>query len=489
MKSPIILALDIGTSSVRAALYDGEAQLIPRTSVKIKYSFTATADGGSEIDTTYAIAQVVAAIDQVLEKTKQFKSKIEYVASCSFWHSLVGVDAKGDHTPVVLGWADTRSRAFTEVLKKRFDESATHNRTGARFHSSYWPAKLMWLRSEFPDAFSKAAGLLSFSDLLGLRFFGETATSVSMASGTGIFDIRKSTWDSELIRFLKIKQSMLPTVAAEGHTFRLNKKFAKRWPRLADSRWFPAIADGAADNIGSECVTRERAALMIGTSGAMRVAYKGEPPTHIPDGLWCYRIDKERVILGGALSDGGGLYKWLRANLKVPPRAEDLMRRRGAASHGITFLPFLSGERSTGYNDDARGAIRGLTMSHDSIDILQAGMESVAYRFAEIYDRLTSVVKVKEIVASGRALRDSPVWTQIVADVLGRDLLINPSVESSSRGAVLLALESIGKIGKIENIQSASGTCVAYHPECHALYKVARKQHQKAYELDSSTPK
>ncbi len=489
MKSPIILALDIGTSSVRAALYDGEAKLIPRTSVKIEYSFAATVDGGSEIDTTYAIERVVAAIDQVLEKTKKFKGEIEYVASCSYWHSLVGVDAKGKHTPVVLGWADTRSRAYTDVLKKRFDESAVHNRTGASFHSSYWPAKLMWLRSEFPDVFSKAAGLLSFSDLLSLRFFGEMATSVSMASGTGIFDIRKCTWDPKLIRFLKIKQDMLPAVAAEGQTFRLNRKFAKRWPRLADSRWFPAIADGAADNIGSECVTRERAALMIGTSGAMRIAYKGEPPTHIPDGLWCYRIDIDRVILGGALSDGGGLYRWLRNNLKVPPRAEDEMRRRGAASHGITFLPFLSGERSTGYNDDIKGAIKGLTMSHDSIDILQAGIESVAYRFAEIFDRLDSIVKLKHIVASGGALQRSPVWTQILADVLGRDLVINSASESSSRGAVLLALESIGKIGKIGNIQSASGSGVAYHPECHALYKVARKQHQKAYDLESTTPK
>ncbi|CAN5298006.1 gluconokinase [soil metagenome] len=489
MKSPIILALDIGTSSVRAALYDGEADLIPQTSVKIEYSFTSTVDGGAEIDTTYAIDRVVAAIDQVLKKTIKIKGEIEYVASCSFWHSLVGVDARGNHTPVVLGWADTRSRAFTDVLKKRFDESATHNRTGARFHSSYWPAKLMWLRSEFPDAFSKAAVLLSFSDLLSLRFFGEMATGVSMASGTGIFDIRKCTWDSELIRFLKIKLAMLPTVAAEGQTFQLNGKFAKRWPRLADSRWFPVIGDGAADNIGSECVTGDRAALMIGTSGAMRVAYKGGPPTHIPDGLWCYRIDKDRVILGGALSDGGGFYRWLKTNLKIPPRAEDEMRRRGAASHGIIFLPFLSGERSTGYNDDAKGAILGLTMFHDSVDILQAGIESVAYRFAEIFDRLNSIVTIKQIVASGGALKQSPVWTKILADVLGCDLVISPTSESSSRGAVLLALESIDKIGKIENIQSASGSNVAYHPECHAIYRIARKQHQKEYDLESPTPK
>jgi gluconokinase len=443
LKSPIILALDIGTSSVRAALYDGEARLIPRTSVKIEYSFTATVDGGSEIDTAHAINRVVAAIDQVLEKTIKIKAAIEYVASCSFWHSLVGVDAKGKHTPVVLGWADTRSRAITDVLKKRFDESVIHNRTGARFHSSYWPAKLMWLRSEFPDAFSKAAGLLSFSDLLSLRFFGEMATSVSMASGTGIFDIRKCTWDPELIRFLKIKQAMLPAVAAEGQTFRLNGKFAKRWPRLARSRWFPAIGDGAADNIGSECVTRDRAVLMIGTSGAMRVAYKGEPPTYIPDGLWCYRIDRKRVILGGALSDGGNLYAWMKKNLNLPKDAEQQIANRRLGGTGVTVSPYFHGERSTRYREDARGSISGLTASRDSVDILQAALESVAYRFAEILRQLNSVVKVKEIVASGGALRDSPVWTQIISEVLGRDVVMSKVRESSLRGAVMNLLPNL----------------------------------------------
>lgn len=445
MKQPLILSLDIGTSSVRAAIYDADANPIPRASVKIERSFRVTPDGGFEIDSSLAIDQVVAAIDQILEKTSNLKGEIAYVASCSFWHSLVGIDAKGSHTPVVLGWADTRSRAFTEVLRKRFDETVVHNRTGARFHSSFWPAKLMWLRKEFPDAFSQAAGLMSFSDLLGLRFFGEMATSVSMASGTGIFDIRKCEWDAELLKYLRIKPAMLPTVAADDHTFKLNLKYAKRWPRLADAKWFPTIADGAADNIGSGCMTKSKAALMVGTSGAMRVAYEGVPPAKIPDGLWCYRIDREKVILGGALSDGGNLYAWMKKNLNLPKDAEQQIANRPLGANGLTVSPYLHGERSTLYREDARGSIIGLTASHDSVDILQAAMESVAYRFAEILKQLNTVVKVKEIVASGGALRDSPVWKQIISNVLGRDLTMSSVQESSLRGAVLLALESIGK--------------------------------------------
>ena len=108
-----------------------------------------------------------------------------------------------------------------------------------------------------------------------MKLLSEVTTSVSMASGTGIFDIRKCDWDAELLKYLKIKPTMLPAAAADDHTFKLNKKYAKRWPRLANAKWFPTIADGAADNIGSGCVTKSKAALMVGTSAAMRVAYAG----------------------------------------------------------------------------------------------------------------------------------------------------------------------------------------------------------------------
>ena len=453
-------------------------------SVKIERSLNVTLDGGAEIDADEAFTQVTAAIDAVLIKSKSVKGEIAYVASCAFWHSLVGIDSKGKPTTSVFGWADTRSRKYSEVLRKRFDETTVHNRTGARFHSSFWPAKLLWLHHEFPDTFAKTDRWLSFSDYVALKLFGLTEASVSMASGTGIFDIREINWDRELLKFLKVKSSNLPQIVEnDSKTFQLNKSFTKRWPRLKNAQWFPAIADGAADNIGSGCVMKTKVALMVGTSGAIRVAYAGEPPTKIPDGLWCYRIDRKRVIIGGALSDGGGLYSWLKQNLKLPKDAEEEMRRRGAAAHGLTFLPFLAGERSTGYNESATGAILGLTASHDSIDILQTAMESVAYRFAEIFDQLNSVVKIKEIVASGGALRESSVWTQIIADVLGRDLTINSSQESSSRGAVLLALESIGRIDNIERSQIQNSARVAFHTTCHAVYKIAKKRHCETYDM------
>ena len=181
-----------------------------------------------------------------------------------------------------------------------------------------------------------------------------------MASGTGIFDIRRCDWDAELLRYLKVKRKSLPEITkSDTDTLTLLPKWQKRWPRLKDALFCPPVADGAANNIGSGCVTRDTAALMIGTSGAMRVVYVGEPPEHIPQGLWCYRVDRTRVIVGGALSDGGGLYEWLKRNLRIDLTDEQISReilRRGTGAKGITFLPFLAGERSTGYNENAAGS-------------------------------------------------------------------------------------------------------------------------------------
>jgi gluconokinase len=487
--SEYILALDIGTSSVRAALYDYRGNLVPGTMVKNERTLTVTDDGGAEIDADEAFEQTLSAIDDVLAKSLKIKGEITHVAASSFWHSLVGVDAKRKPTTKLLGWADTRSREQTAILRKRFDEAEIHSRTGARFHSSFWPAKLLWLKKTDPKAFARTDKWLSLSDYIALKLCGAAVTSVSMTSATGIFDIRKCTWESSLLKFVGLKPTNFPVIGDKSAAFRLSPKFTKRWPQLATALWFPAIGDGAANNIGAGCILPSKAALMIGTSGAMRVAYKGEPPASIPSGLWCYRIDRERVIIGGALSDGGGLYQWLRDNLKLPKDVEAAIAKRPPAGHGLTFLPFLAGERSTGYHDNARGSIIGLRSSTDTIDILQAALESIAYRFAEIFDQLNSVVQIRDVIASGGALRESSVWTQIIADILGRDLTLPDTHEASSRGAVLLVLETIGKIKSIEKVPTPEGRRFEPNKTNLALYKRARAEHNSIYQqiFDSKT--
>ena len=487
MREPFILALDIGTSSVRAALYDEKGNVLPETMVKNERDVTVTDEGGAELDAQIAFKQVEKAVNDVLKKCPVQTREIKYAAMACFWHSLVGVDADGEATTPVYTWAETRPAKYVAVLREKLDEEKIHNRTGARFHSSFWAAKLLWIEREQKEIFKKTARWLSFSDFVALRLFGKSATSVSMASGTGIFDIRQNVWDEELLEFLKIKKENLPEIVEkDSNTFLLNEKYQKRWKKLKNAKWFPGIGDGAANNIGANCVRKEKAALMIGTSGAMRVAYKGAIPEQIPSGLWCYRIDRKRIIIGGALSDGGGLYRWLKDNFRLKEdddKTEMEIEKREPDAHGLTFLPFLAGERSTGYNENARGAVLGLKSATDTIDIVQAALESVAYRFAEVYDQLKTVVKVREIIASGGALRESPVWTQIIADVLGQNMSLPDTREASSRGAVLLALASVGKIESIEKTETPKGRQFKFDKRRNAVYRKAQSRHRHFYEL------
>jgi gluconokinase len=250
------------------------------------------------------------------------------------------------------------------------------------------------------------------------------------------------------------------------------------------ARLFPAMGDGAANNIGSDCVDKSAAGLMIGTSGAMRVAWAGEPPEAVPDSLWCYRADHRRVVVGGALSDGGGLYGWLTGALKLGADADDAaLAAMQPDAHGLTVLPFWAGERSTGWSAQARGAILGLTMNTSPAEIVRAAMEAVAYRFALIAESLLPFAPEAEIRASGGALSASPTWTQILADALGRPLHLAPAREASSRGAVLLALESLGAIEDIAALPTlAPGQTFTPDQTRHALYREGLARQQRAYE-------
>jgi gluconokinase len=486
-QAPRVLALDIGTSSVRAALFDSLGNEIKGTAAHMARTLSTTLDGGAELNADEALEQVTRVVDAVLAQSAPASGSIETLAVSCFWHSLVGIDREGRAVTPVLGWADTRAARAVEELRRELDERETHARTGCPFHSSYWPAKLRWLQRERTRLYSAVHSWLSFGELLAMRFFGETDASLSMASATGLFDARLCQWDEPLLNWLGIDVNQLPAIACEQKSFsQLTPEYARRWPQLRRARMFPAIGDGAANNIGAGCLTRERVMLMIGTSGAMRALSEDDPPHALPESLWCYRADSRRILIGGALSDGGGLYAWMREALALG--GAELEEIEGALSamepdaHGLTVLPFWAGERSTGWATTARGAILGLTMHTRPIEILRAAMESVAYRFALIARALDLFAPKAEIVASGGALRSSAVWAQMLADVLGRAVTLSGVRESSSRGAALLALEATGKIKSIADAQAPMGQ--AYEPDMsrHKRYRAGLERQQELYE-------
>jgi gluconokinase len=238
---------------------------------------------------------------------------------------------------------------------------------------------------------------------------------------------------------------------------------------------------------------------MVGTSGAMRTAWRADQFT-IPPRLWCYRIDGARVVMGGALSNGGNLIQWLRATLDLSAQAhaptgapsfEDLEQGIAAVepdSHGLTLLPFLAGERSPDWAADATGTITGLRLHTRPIEILRAAAEAVAYRFGLIYELLYAAVPdlradgVEPIVASGAALLHSPTLMQMMADVFDAPVAASEVPEASSRGAALLALEALGVIPDVARLPAPLGRTYAPVPARTAVYRAAALRQRALYD-------
>ena len=479
-----VLGLDIGTSGVRAALFDESGREIQGASARTNRSIIAAVDF-ERVDADDLVEEVTRTIDDLCAKSTATSQRVEFVAISCFWHSLLGVDGDGHPTTPVLGWANTQVGRAAEKLRARFDERGIHQRTGCRLHPSYWPAKLLWLKEDDSKTYEATKHWLSFAEYLVLRLFGETATSVSMASGTGMLNQRLCEWDRELITALDVSLDSLPEIAAPGRMFSgLRYEYALRWPQLTGAYFFPAIGDGAANSIGSGCVGLNKIALMIGTSGATRVTFEGTPPDELASELWCYRADRSRILIGGALSDGGGLYAWLKNSLALDDHAsiELALAEIEPDSHGLTVLPFWAGERSTGWSTSARGAILGITNDTRPLDILRAAIEAVAYRFALIEKLLEAYAPDATIIASGNALRASPVWIQILADVMGREVQLSGLPESSTRGAALLALEATGKIASIEETSVPVEQTFVPDRSRQARYREGLERQQKLYE-------
>jgi gluconokinase len=177
---------------------------------------------------------------------------------------------------------------------------------------------------------------------------------------------------------------------------------------------------------------------MVGTSAATRVVYEA-PRAEPRPGLFLYRLDDTRFCEGGALSDGGNLHAWLLRTLRDLDTSgiADLP----AAAHGLTFQPFLGGERSLGWDPERRGSIEGLTFATTPLDIAQAALEAVCYRLADVLDAIGGL---DSFVATGGALRANPAWVQVLADVLGRPVEVSGVAEGSARGAALVVFERLG---------------------------------------------
>src|SRR5690606_5648067 len=354
---PLVLTIDIGTSSVRAILFDAAGHVVDDLVAQETHQMETTPDGGAVFDADAVLAHTANAVDSVLIRAGSQAEAIGAVAVDTLVGNVLGVDEAGKPLTPVYTYADTRNAEAAQVLRAELGTdgaAAAHDRTGCLIHTSYLPARFRWLAEADPERFESVARWVSLGEYVYFRLFGDWRVSYSVASWSGLLNRRELTWDKEWLARLPVREEQLSPLGDLNTPMQgLCGEWAARWPALADVPWLLPIGDGAAANIGSGCDAPDRVALTMGTTGAMRVVVGPELP-EVPSGLWLYRVDGPRALLGGATTEGGNLFAWLSDLLQLPDSdalEAELMQRQPTA-HGLTWLPFVAGERAPGWRED-----------------------------------------------------------------------------------------------------------------------------------------
>jgi len=482
-EGPLIVAIDIGTSSIRVAIFDRLGRAMEGFEARRTHEFRTDANGTSEADPDFLLDLIFQCLDQVLARTAEIPFPIGGVAVCSFVNNILGLDQNNRVVIPLTTYADTRSAGEVAGLRKDFDEETVHERTGCHFHPSYLPARVRWLSRNQPDLFAQSARFVSIGEYLELKLFGEASVSCSVASWTGLLNRNALEWDAELLEGLPVRREQLSPLTDVNKPRRgLRPEFARRWTALREVPWFPAVGDGATANVGSGCVSSKRVALTVGTTSAMRVVLIDRVDS-IPSGLWCYRVDGRRSLLGGALSEGGSVFAWMRSALRFD--REDLEKKLAALEpegHGLTVLPFFAGERAPGWAGHARATFHGISLATTPLHLLQASLEGVAYRIALVFELLRPLLpEDPQVVASGGAILSSPAWLQIMTNAIGHPVAASGVSEASERGSVLLALEALGIIPDLERAPDFLGAIYEPSPPIHLRYREAIARQKELY--------
>jgi gluconokinase len=474
--APLALAIDIGTSSVRAIVYDAAGRAVEGRHAQRSYEIETGLDGRSSFDATLLRLLTETVIDEVC--TEIGNDRIAGVGVSCFWHSLLGLDAHGEPVTPIYYWGDNRSVAQVDELRATLDQDEWRARTGCVFHSNYWPAKLLWLAQTAPATFARVCHWTAPTGVMTRTWLGSNAVSLGMASGTGMVDLAGGQWITAFGDLLAIEPATLPPIVDRHTPATLVPEYAFRWPQLARAAWFPALGDGACATIGSGSRDLSRIAMTLGSSGASRAPVSAPLGSYPPvaDDLWIYRIDADTALYGAAISNGGLMLDWTFELLNDPTgnlRAE--AERHPPASHGLTILPFVSAERSPIWNDRARGVISGLTLATTRAEVLLAVTEAVAFRLAETCDAVRSIAPPgAAIIANGAALLKSDLLLRIVSETLDATVIaLDPELESAARGAAILALSNLDP--SLEPFDPVEGARVVIpDPTRVTLYRHAR---------------
>jgi len=479
-----ILGIDIGTGSTKAVAV-GTAHKAFDSS---QYFYPTNVDqpGYSEQDPELIWQAFQQSIEAVVSKLKF--SPVAISLSCAM-HSVIAVDENCKALAPMMTWADSRSTGVADSLLASPLGAELYKATGTPVHSMSPLCKIIWIKENQPQFFKSVYKFISIKEYIWYRLFDTFEVDYSVASCTGLMDVKKLIWYPEALAVAGIKTEQLSALVSTTY---LRRDFnpLKTLPFLAKGTPFVIGAtDGCLANLGTGAIHPGIAALTIGTSGALRVA--GNSAVVNEKAMnFSYRLDEDTFINGGPVNNGGIAIKWHLKNIlqKTELKESDYNDTLGKieviepGAEGLIFLPYLQGERAPIWDSKSCGTFFGMHLNHQIPHFTRAVIEGICFALNDVLLSLTaSGQEIKQLNVSGGFVT-SATWLQIMADITGKRLLLYSVEDASAVGAAYLAFKAIGISADYPLPDQQNITYIEPDEKNHLIYKTHFGFYQKIYQ-------
>src|SRR5918999_2091415 len=478
-----VLGIDVSTTATKAVLVD-EAGDVRGIGVA-EYGFSVPRPRWSEQEPPLWWDGTVTAVRSVLASTAVAAEDIVAVGLTGQMHRAVLLDSRGDALRPAILWNDQRTSAECDLIRDAVGRERLIAITGNDALTGFTAPKLVWVRDHEPGVWRQTAHVLLPKDYVRYRFTGDFAVDKADGAGTLLFDLAARDWSAELAGALEINPAWLPQ-SFEGPqvTGELTAEAARATGLRQATPVVARGGDQAANAVGVGAVAPGAVALSLGTSGVIFAST--DQPLFDPGGrvhAFCHAVPGRWHMMSVMLSAAGSL-RWFRDAIAPGTAWDELLAGVDgvpAGSDGLWFLPYLSGERSPLPDPLARGAFVGLTLAHDRRHLTRAVLEGVAYGLRDGLDlmREAGMPAAAQIRISGGGTA-SPLWRQILADVLGTELATVSTTEGAAYGAALLAAVASGWFATVDEATArlvritpaaAPGRDAEAYAQGHARYR------------------
>jgi len=478
-----VLGIDASTTATKAVLI-AESGAVRGIGVS-EYGFSVPRPLWSEQEPRLWWDGAVTAIRSVLDSTGVAGEDVAAIGLTGQMHGAVLLDRAGSVLRPAILWNDQRTGAECDAIRRAVGPERLISITGNDALTGFTAPKLVWVRDHEPDVWRRIAHVLLPKDYVRLRLTGEYALDKADGAGTLLFDLAARDWSAEVLAALEIDPAWMPPTFEGPEVTGLITGEAAAATGLRPGT--PVVAGGgdqAANAVGVGAVAAGTVALSLGTSGV--VFATTNRPLFEPRGrvhAFCHAVPGRWHMMSVMLSAAGSL-RWFRDALAPGMEFADLVAPAAEVppgSDGLWFLPYLTGERSPHADPLARGAFVGLTLAHDRRHLTRAVLEGVAFGLRDGLDLMigAGMPAPDQIRASGGGTA-SPLWRQILADVLGAEIATVNTSEGAAYGAGLLAAVGAAWYPSVEaacdalvsaTSAAAPGPDAARYAEAHAVYR------------------